>query len=550
MRKALPIFLPFLALLSVVSYAQEYTGNPVFGQGVGGPKAYYPSVLYNAEKFSGHGSSSYYKMWYGSDGGTGLATSDDGINWTDLGIVKSNHNANHAAVEYYPDGFAGLNSGENPSGATMYYRMWYWPGLSYSINDIRYSDSPDGINWYNDQPLQNGTVPIVGGGETCKGGTLPWNRGSYGPCDILYNPSASNSGTDWTFTMYYDGTTGGDEAIGVGFSSDGITWTGYDPDGNGKANAVLEGTYISGDWDRNYVSRATIIKLGPNNYQMWYSGGDGAMNHGIGYATSADGFNWTRNATNPIFHKTDTGYPGYPWRSDRTYCPAVIYESGVYKMWYAGKSPSGNYAIGYASGSSPLIPVELISFSAMVSNYQVTISWTTATETENLGFHLFRSTDPEQDYQKITPALIKGSGSSAQAHSYSFIDRNVQPSQTYYYKLADVDYSGNMRFHGPISVTVDAKPSGYSLSQNYPNPFNPETAINFSLKEAGKVTLKIYNLQGQLVRTLVDEEKLAGSYSVMWNGTADNGAKLASGIYYYTLKVNGFEASKKLALIK
>ncbi|MDZ7376842.1 MAG: T9SS type A sorting domain-containing protein, partial [candidate division KSB1 bacterium] len=115
---------------------------------------------------------------------------------------------------------------------------------------------------------------------------------------------------------------------------------------------------------------------------------------------------------------------------------------------------------------------------------------------------------------------------------------------------ADVDYSGNMRFHGPISVTVDAKPSGYSLSQNYPNPFNPETAINFSLKEAGKVTLKIYNLQGQLVRTLVDEEKLAGSYSVMWNGTADNGAKLASGIYYYTLKVNGFEASKKLALIK
>ncbi len=539
-----------LLVIGASAWAQEYSGNPVFGQGVGGPKAYYPSVLYDADNFSGHGSSASYKMWYGSDAGTGLAISNDGINWTDVGIVLSVHNANHATVEYYPDGFAGLNSGENPCGATMYYRMWYWPGLSYSINDIRYTDSPDGEHWYNDQPLKNGTVPIVGGGETSKSGTQPWNRGSYGPCDILYNPSASNNGTDWTFTMYYDGTTGGDEAIGVGFSSDGITWTGYDPDGNGKANPVLEGTYVSGDWDRNYTSRATIIKLGPSSYQMWYSGGDGAMNHGIGFATSSDGFNWTRDANNPIFHKTDTGYPGYPWRSDRTYCPSVIFQSGTYKMWYAGRSPSGNYAIGYASGSGPLIPVELMNFSASISENQVVLIWSTATETENLGFHLFRSMEVAKDYRQITTELIKGSGSSNRAHHYSFVDRNVLPGQTYYYKLADVDFAGNMRFHGPISVTVDAVTSSYSLSQNYPNPFNPETAIQFSLKEAGKVTLKIYNLHGQLVRTLVDEEKLAGSYSVLWNGTSDDGVRLASGMYYYILKTNTFEGVRKLILMK
>ncbi len=197
-----------------------------------------------------------------------------------------------------------------------------------------------------------------------------------------------------------------------------------------------------------------------------------------------------------------------------------------------------------------LIPVELQQFGASVTDGLVKLFWSTATETENLGFHLFRSLDVAKDYQQITTELIKGSGSSAEAQTYTYTDRNVQPGQTYYYKLADVDFAGNLRFHGPISVTVDAVPSSYSLSQNYPNPFNPETAINFSLKEPGKVTLRLYNLQGQLVRTLLDAEKLAGSYSLLWNGTADNGVRLASGIYYYTLKVNGFEETKKLTLMK
>ncbi|MDZ7330957.1 MAG: T9SS type A sorting domain-containing protein [candidate division KSB1 bacterium] len=205
--------------------------------------------------------------------------------------------------------------------------------------------------------------------------------------------------------------------------------------------------------------------------------------------------------------------------------------------------------IGLSWRDAP-VPVELTNFAATVINQQVRLTWTTATETENLGFHLFRSLEPEKDYQQITHELIKGSGSSAQAHSYSFIDRNVQPSQTYYYKLADVDYSGNMRFHGPISVTVDAKPSGYSLSQNYPNPFNSETAINFSIREPGRVELKIYNIKGELVRALVDEEILAGSYSVMWDGTDDNGMPVVSGVYHYQLKVKDFENMKKLTLIK
>lgn len=326
----------------------EYSGNPVFGQGVGGPKAYYPSVLYDVDSFSGHGASAKYKMWYGTSGNqTGLATSEDGISWTDQGVVMAN--GYHATVEYYPGGFAGANSGDNPSGSTMYYRMWYWdPSHLYEVAAMRYAESPDGVNWHNDQPLQNGAVPIVSGGDPW------WNRGSYGPCDVLYNPSASDSGTDWTFSMYYDGTTGGDEAIGLGFSSDGITWTGYDADGNGKADPVLSGTYVGGDWDYNYASRATIIKNADDDYEMWYSGGIWSMNHGIGYATSSDGIHWTRDVNNPIFHKDD----GMAWRDSRTYCPVVLKDAGSYKMWFAGKG-TGGYAIGYATVVPPVIEVEI-----------------------------------------------------------------------------------------------------------------------------------------------------------------------------------------------
>ncbi|MDZ7318840.1 MAG: hypothetical protein ONB11_06775, partial [candidate division KSB1 bacterium] len=137
---------------------------------------------------------------------------------------------------------------------------------------------------------------------------------------------------------------------------------------------------------------------------------------------------------------------------------------------YAGDTDGENNEItgealwAICAGQNWLIPVELTSFSAQGIGGQVELSWTTATETENLGFHLFRSTTMAGEYQRINSDLIKGIGNSDRSQHYSFIDKTVQPGQTYYYKLADVDYAGNMRFHGPISVTVEAKPSGYSLS--------------------------------------------------------------------------------------
>ena len=289
----------------------EYVSNPVYSPG----KAYYPTILKEG---------STYRMWSDKSGGVQMATSNDGINWTtDPGTVTGLSTPKHTLVE-------------NIGGT---YRMWYWPALSYSINDIRTATSTDGLSWSNDQAITQ-----VGSSVIDNSSSSNWNRGSYGAADVIYNPSGSativeptSEASVWAnkFVMYYDGTTGGDESLGLAVSNDGINWQGY----NSGTLPILAGTGNSGDWDEEYVSRATIIKENDNAYHMWYSGGVGAMNNGIGYASSLDGINWTRDP-NPIFHKTD----GVAWRDDRSYTPMVIGD----EMWFTGKSAAGVYSIGYA----------------------------------------------------------------------------------------------------------------------------------------------------------------------------------------------------------
>lgn len=93
-------------------------------------------------------------------------------------------------------------------------------------------------------------------------------------------------------------------------------------------------------------------------------------------------------------------------------------------------------------------------------------------------------------------------------------------------------------------------PEGYALGQNYPNPFNPDTKINFSLGQAGHVTLEIFNVRGQVVRTLVDDYMSAGDHTVDWDATTSSGQSVASGIYLYRLTANDVTATKKMNLLK
>jgi hypothetical protein len=106
--------------------------------------------------------------------------------------------------------------------------------------------------------------------------------------------------------------------------------------------------------------------------------------------------------------------------------------------------------------------------------------------------------------------------------------------------------------YGPSAVknSPAAPVTHFSLEQNYPNPFNPTTTIEYQLTQQGHVSLNIYNLTGDLVRTLVNDERFAGDYSEMWDGHDDAGAPTSSGLYIYTLKADGFSQSKKMIKLK
>jgi hypothetical protein len=303
---------------------EEYPSNPVFDPS---ERAYYPSIIFDGTT---------YHMWYDDGSGTSYATSTDGISWGVGTPVTGLTNGRHAHVEYI--------------GSK--YMVWYWDSSQlYSINDLRCAESTNGINWTSDAPLtQVGTTVITGNPG------VNWNAGSYGPCDVFYNPAGSATivspvdvATVWQnkFVMYYDGTTGALENIGLAVSADGKLWEGYI---SGAASILAHGA--SGAWDDGFATFATILKIS-GTYYMWYSGGQSESNEGIGYAQSTDGINWVKYTSNPILHRDD----GLLWRATRTYTPTVVYNSGGFsghgdfaylKMWYSGRDSSGNYTLGYA----------------------------------------------------------------------------------------------------------------------------------------------------------------------------------------------------------
>jgi hypothetical protein len=99
-------------------------------------------------------------------------------------------------------------------------------------------------------------------------------------------------------------------------------------------------------------------------------------------------------------------------------------------------------------------------------------------------------------------------------------------------------------------LNIQSTPTEFALLQNFPNPFNPETTIGYNLAESADVTLHIYNVVGQVVRTLVAEPQSAGRYQVRWNGMDDRGVPVSSGIYFYQVSAGKFQDVRKLMLLK
>ena len=224
------------------------------------------------------------------------------------------------------------------------------------------------------------------------------------------------------------------------------------------------------------------------------------------------------------------------------------YQISSNPVWEGGLS---NEATAYIADG--YVPVELVSFTAMQLNSKIILSWQTATEINNSGFEIQkRKTGPEnQNSDFIKIAFVTGYGSSTEKQVYSFTDDEGEAGN-FEYRLKQIDYDGSFEYSNIVEVTIDA-PKEFTFEQNYPNPFNPTTKIKYSipsvtLRQAQsdiKVILKVYDVLGNEIATLVNEVKQPGVYEVEFNATA-----FPSGIYFYRLKAGSFVETKKMILLR
>jgi hypothetical protein len=212
---------------------------------------------------------------------------------------------------------------------------------------------------------------------------------------------------------------------------------------------------------------------------------------------------------------------------------------GTYTINIQSQGPNGTPVHRRTVQLDVLIPVELTSFSGITEKNDVILNWITATEVNNQGFEIQKKTNGE--YERI--GFVEGHGTTTELQNYTFRDKSVNAG-SYYYRLKQMDFDGSFEYSGEIAVEV-SQPADYFLSQNYPNPFNPSTTISYALAEDIDVSLKVFDILGNEVATLINENQPAGAYDVSFDA-----GNLSSGVYYYTLQAGEFTSTKKLMLMK
>ena len=230
----------------------------------------------------------------------------------------------------------------------------------------------------------------------------------------------------------------------------------------------------------------------------------------------------------------------YQNASDMPYCNAFALRQA--STGGVAQNPDAEIdGIRVSTSWSDVVPVELVSFNASANGSVVNLSWATATELNNNGFSIERKTS-SSNWQTI--GFVKGSGTTTVMNNYNFADRNILSQTIYSYRLKQIDFDGMFSYSKVVQVSTNLI-STFELKQNYPNPFNPETQISFSIAKDGFVSLIVYNLLGQEVKTLVSRNLGAGSHSIIFDAST-----LHSGIYIYKLTSAGSTLTKKMMLVK
>lgn len=204
------------------------------------------------------------------------------------------------------------------------------------------------------------------------------------------------------------------------------------------------------------------------------------------------------------------------------------------------------------------LPVELSGFTAVLSAQgMVQLIWITQSETEMLGFYLYRSMDPDINLAERISSLIHASNTSI-TQSYIYTDSELTQAGLYYYWLQSVDIDGSEVFSHPISFVYSGEmdsalppiPIRSGIQALYPNPFNPQLTICYAIPHASSISLTIYNVRGQKVKSLFAGQKEAGIYTLTWDGKDEAGFSSGSGTYLICLICAGERTIAKALLLK
>ena len=315
-------------------------------------------------------------------------------------------------------------------------------------------------------------------------------------------------------------------------------------DGNGLLIASDNSTYFSGVWPGFKNWNSSSASSHGDAVGLFTSTGTGVfgLSYGDGWFTP----------TNPISANYGTvtissstalvaGQEVYFNSSD----PGTANSSSSW-TWLSytdtTSSPTPKYLNG---GNNDALPVELSSFSASVNGSFVNLTWKTATEVNNYGFDVERSSG-NSGWQKI--GFVAGSGNSNSTKEYSYTDR-PSGGTSFSYRLKQIDVDGSYKYYDAVTVNLSVADEP-QLLQNSPNPFNPSTTIKFYTPNTSDVTIKIYDILGKEVATLINQQTTAGYHIVYWNGKDNRGENVASGIYLYRLTAGNFSETKKMNLLK
>ncbi|MHB2155330.1 FlgD immunoglobulin-like domain containing protein [Calditrichota bacterium GD2] len=225
---------------------------------------------------------------------------------------------------------------------------------------------------------------------------------------------------------------------------------------------------------------------------------------------------------------------------------------------YANETPTVYRVLVFAENGDYSLPVALSSFEAARTNAGVLLRWTTESEVDNHGFNIYRAESAdsllpgEEAFVKINETIIPGQGSRSDQHTYEYNDNTPSGDAYLWYRLESVGFDGKTTVHKTVALAPRETPAlqAFRLWQNFPNPFNPMTAIRFAIPQETFVTVEIFNVHGQKIRTLWDGRLTDGEHRFYWDGRNDQSEQQSSGVYIYRIKTPRRMQSGKMTLLR